>query len=135
MAKKKTKDQPAAEAKAQEFWAFARFYEPFVMGGSVWPEKKYKVTAEPVKVGKVDCFIFFDEKFSKKWSLHEATTGGCLKDGPDREKLIAEVKALLADTPDFAAQVATMGKPDNYEEIDTDKALERLSKSTEVRSR
>jgi hypothetical protein len=126
MAKEKTKSQPKPVAKVQqEFWAFAKFHEPFTMGGDVWPRKKYKVLAEPTKIDTVDCFIFFDEKYSKQWYLYEATTGGCLQGGIDRAKLIAEVATLLADTPDFAAQVAAFGPPDKLEEIDTDEREDR----------
>lgn len=115
--------------KLQEFWAMCRFYEPFIFGGDVWQKKRYKVLAVPVVVCGFDCFIFFDENYSKEWKLCEKETGGHIAEGKTKAATIKTATGLINETPDFRKQVATLGTVMNHTETTADEALKRLHKS------
>lgn len=111
------------KTKTKEFFALAKFYEPFTMGGDVWHRVKYKVNGVE---HKIDGFTLFSTKRKNKIIVHEKTTGGYICSKPTLAKALAEASALIQDTPDFALQIKSLGLVANAKEVSAEEAYKRL---------
>lgn len=112
-----------------EHWAICQFYEPFVMGGSVWQFRRFKVQAEDIKLVSGFKGFLYRDQVSKVWRVYEESTGGMLGEGRTREEAIYQANYNIKRTPDLRKQVETLGDPMRHEEADTAEALRRLAKS------
>ena len=118
-----------ASIQTQDYWARCSFYEPFVMGGNVWQNKRYRVEGVPCrKLGQYEVFGYF--RVSKNlWVVHEKSTGGLLAEGATLDDAWATAKKNVEDTPDFGQQVAQLGPVERLQEVPTEEAVRRLDKS------
>ncbi len=92
---------------SNKYWAVYQEYFPFVMGGTVWQPRRYEITGEPVSVGKLKCFMFYNT-IEKAWQCHECDTGGLLASGLSREEAVRTALQNCSITPDIAEQIKAM---------------------------
>ena len=119
-----------------KFWAVCRFYEPFVMGGHVAQRRRFLVDGYPREfTSRGHAWTLFCYLLGGRWQIHEKTTGAFVTSFPKAVKVpvvVCEVQHLLNITPDYAAQVMSMGKWNTAEEVDAEEAFRRLLMAEDV---
>jgi len=74
------------------------------MGGDVWQPKRYETEGQPEKVGKYECFSFWNE-VQGKHQVHDVKSGGLLGDGPTRSAALEKARKNVRITPDLDDQM------------------------------
>ncbi len=132
-----TKSAESAVERPVEIMAACQFYNPWVMGGSVWTTVLHPVP-DPKLVdlhGGIKGFVYHSQELGN-WRLHELTTGGLLGESAADERrsgLIARVNKLLAETPDIDKQIEQM-KQDNKVVVTYAEAMRKLQNAERRKS-
>lgn len=108
-----------------EFWARAIFYNPWVMGGSVWQHKRYKLTGEQVRIWGHQGYV---SRVGNGYEVFESVTGGLCGKGKTRASAVKDAIHNIRITPTFKDQMGELGKVENLPEIPTDEALRQLNR-------
>jgi hypothetical protein len=119
----KVEKKPVGE---KPYWALVLVYTPFVMGGNVWQPKRYRTEGKPEKVGKYECFSFWNE-LQSRYQVHDVKSGGLLGDGPTLAAALEIAAKNVRTTPDLDEQMKKINLM-NLDTVERAWALEACSK-------
>ena len=110
-------------------FVICQYYEPFVLGGSVWQWRRFQVNAYITKLtSKFEGLLFYCP-LTKEWRIHESTTGGLLGEGKTGEAAIADANRNIETTPNLREQMTSLGDTSKFQVVEKNEALKRIAKS------
>lgn len=114
--------------KRTEFWARGVFYNPWVMGGSVWEHKRYRLSGTEVRVWGHQGYV---SKVGREYEVFEGVSGGLIGKGKTKSAAVKDAVHNIRITPTLKRQIEDLGSVNSLQEVPTEEALRRLKKYEE----